>query len=126
MSRKNPFAMHYQLVWQDRAADPRLALWLRVVSLANGMHRANGHASFGPGQVALHLDTVDADTGVVNHPTRQQIHRAIGTALEYGWLARSSSTRCLVVPPHAISGGLGHDWEICKWHDRKAVSDEAA
>lgn len=126
MSRGNPFAMHFQLVWQERAGDRRLVLWLRVAALAYGMHRANGHACFGPGQIALSLTTVDPDTGEVYQPTRQQIYRAIGTAVDYGWLASTSSARCLVVPPHAVYGGLGHAWDDCKWHAEKGADDYAA
>jgi len=123
VSRQNPFAMHYQLVWQGRSGDRRLPLWLRVVALAYGMHRANGHASFAPGQIAFALTTVDPDTGEAWKPTRQAVHRATRDAIEYGWLASRSSTRCLVVPEHAISGGLGHAWDTCKWHAQKGDSD---
>jgi hypothetical protein len=40
------WAKHYMYVWEDRSGDPRLPSWLRIVCLAYGMHKANGHANF--------------------------------------------------------------------------------
>lgn len=118
----NPWAKHFQLVWEERAGDARMPLWFRVVCLAYGKHRANGHASFDPGQVALVLSTVDPDTGELITPDRRHIHRAIRTAAEYGFITQASSTRCLVVPGHAVMGGLGRPQTPCRWHDRRAAA----
>ncbi|EWT04651.1 hypothetical protein N864_10855 [Intrasporangium chromatireducens Q5-1] len=115
----NPWAKHFQLVWENRAGDPRLPLWLRVVSLAYGKHRANGHAPFDPGQVALVLSTVDPDTGELITPKRQNVHRAIKAAVDYGFILDGSSSRCLVVPSHAVSGGLGMPGTPCRWHAKR-------
>jgi hypothetical protein len=115
----NAWARHYQSAWEERAGNPRFPLWLRVASLAYGSHGANGHAVFRPGEVAVALSTVDTTTGVITRPDRRAVGRAIETAVAYGWLASGSGTTCLVVPPRAISGGLGDVRTACPVHDRK-------
>lgn len=106
-------------------------MWLRVASLAYGKHRANGHANFRPGEVAVILSSIDTTTGEITKPSRQSVGRAIRVAVEYGWLAAGSSSCCLVVPGHAVQGGLGSPHETCKVHNRKRQmsslgDDEAA
>ncbi|MCU1675618.1 MAG: hypothetical protein JWM93_376 [Frankiales bacterium] len=115
---RNPWARHFQHVWHERAGDPRLPLWLRVSALAYGRHTANGHATFRAGDVRLVLGKVDTD-GVIAQPSSKEVHRAIGTAMQYGYLGSESSVRCLVVPPHAIAGGLGDELSPCSEHDRR-------
>ena len=111
---QNPWAKHRQHVWEERAGDPALPDWVRVAALAYGKHSANGHANFGPGQVALVLGVVDRATGELR--PNQNVSRAIGTAIRYGWLAQGSKARCLVVPPHAVEGGLGNASAPCPFH----------
>ena len=98
---------HYQRVWVERAGDPGLPLWLRVASLAYGKHLKNGHAVFRPGEIKKHMTTVNLNTGVLHEPTRQAVSAAIVSAVEHGFLDRTSRTVCLVVPAHAIVGGIG-------------------
>ena len=119
MSYQNPWSMHYQSSWHERSGNPRLPLWLRVTSLAYGAHRMNGHAVFGPGDVAMCLSRVDHETGELVVPSRSTVRNAITRAMEYGFLAQGSGSRCLVVPPHAVRGGLGTAFESCRYHDRK-------
>jgi hypothetical protein len=119
MSARNGWARHYQAAWHERSGDPRFPLWLRVSALAYGSHRANGHAMFKAGQVALVLAKVDETTGEILVPRKQHVHRAIETAIEYGFLEKGSGTRCLVVPGHAIVGGLGDPAEPCPQHRRQ-------
>ena len=47
-----PWAAHAQIEWDRRVADHTLPTWLRVVCLAYGRHEANGHATFGRGQLS--------------------------------------------------------------------------
>jgi hypothetical protein len=115
------WAKHYQSSWQERAANPRLPLWLRVAALAYGNHRANGHAVFRAGEVALAVSTVDTATGEINTPDRRDVHDAVRVAVEYGWLAQGSGTTCLVVPAHAVSGGLGNAEAACPVHEKRAT-----
>jgi len=107
MTRHNPWAKHYQCVWHERAGDSRLSAWLRVAALGYGSHAANGHANFKPGQIALVLGAVSAQTGEIRPMDKGSVQRAIRTAVEYGWLTDASGARCLVVPGHAVAGGLG-------------------
>lgn len=85
-----------------------MPLWLRIAFLAYGSHRQNGHANFRPGE----LVTILGKPG-------DQISRALRKAREKGYLARESTARCLVVPPHAVTGGLGHPNEVCAVHQGK-------
>lgn len=114
---QNPWSRHYQAVWEERAADRGLPLWLRIAALAYGKHRANGHAAFGRGMVALTLGTPPSDHGPAQPVDSANLRRALNTAVQRGWLASGSSTRCLVVPAHAITGGLGNPSELCPVHD---------
>lgn len=119
MSGQKTWAKHYQDVWTEKAGDPRLPKWLRVACLAYGRHRANGHATFAQGDVALVLATVDELTGEVIPDAN--VSRAVGMSVEYGWLAKGSNARCLVVPAHAIGGSLGDPFAPCPVHGKLAA-----
>ena len=120
MTVLNVWSKHYQAPWEERAGDPRLPMWLRVASLAYGKHHRSGHAPFRPGQVALVLSTVDSETAEVIVPPKQSVHRAIQTAITYGWLAPGSTSLCLVVPEYAIQGGMGSSATPCTVHSRRS------
>lgn len=122
MSHINAWSRHYQSVWLERAGDPELPDWLRVAALAYGSHRANGHATFKRGHVALILADVDTDSGALTPRSRQGIYRAIRTAVRHGWLLDGSTARCLVVPGHAITGGLGSPADECPQHAREVTA----
>ncbi|RFZ65618.1 hypothetical protein DE4576_03387 [Mycobacterium marinum] len=114
MSIQNPFSMHRQAVWKERAAtraaNPTLPLWIRVASLALGCHRANGHAAFQSGEIAEIL-------GMPGLPlSASAVSNAIKAAKNAGWIDARSTSRCLVVPPHAVHGGLGHANDRCGVH----------
>lgn len=117
--RHENFAMHYQEPYLEDAGAPEFPLWLRVACLAYGSHRQNGHAVFRPGQVSRVLSKVDLETGEITEPSRQQVHRAIQTAIGHKWLREGSTSLCLVVPSHRISGGSkGYPAEPCPQHTR--------
>lgn len=115
----NPWTRHYQSVWLERTADGQLPAWLRVAFLAFGSHRANGHARFKPGDIGLVLGTVDQTTGEIRPADKHNVQRAIKAAVSRGYLAQGSSSLCLIVPAHAIEGGLGFDSEVCPIHMAK-------
>jgi hypothetical protein len=126
----NVWSKHYHGVWAERSANTQLPDWLRVAALAYGRHKANGHAEFGPGDVAYVLGKVDEQTG--EFQPNENVTRAIRTAVKYGFLAEGSKSRCLVVPAHAIEGGLGNPHARCPMHEdtltrrrrqRKAVTE---
>ena len=113
-----PWARHFQRAWQERTADPDLPLWLRLVSAAYGNHRANGHAVFARGDLAIALGHPDVTTGEIFPVDRSNLRRAIQVAVKHQWLSPQSTTRCLVVPAHAVSGGLGSPAQECPQHAR--------
>lgn len=109
------WARHYQAPWCDDAVNPRFPLPLRVAFLAFGSHRANGHARFKQGEVAMvlghqgeHGERIPAD--------RRTVWRAIKQAIDYGMLAEGSRALCLVVPSHRIVGGMGNENAPCDRH----------
>lgn len=104
MTRRR-FSMHQLNVWEERSGDPRIPQWLRVTSLAYGMHDETGHTRFLPGQVGLVLGHVDPITGQIVEADKANVQRAIRKAVEFGWLASGSGSLCLIVPEHAVSGG---------------------
>jgi hypothetical protein len=119
VSVQNPWTKHRQSFWLEQAGNPSLALWLRTSALAYGVHRLNGHAPFEPGDLARALAVLNEATGEMRQPSAAQVSRAIATAAKYGFLAAESCARCLVVPLHAIDGGVrGKPYEVCREHTR--------
>lgn len=116
MSVQNPFAMHRQAVWRERAADPALPTWIRLAALALGCHRRNGHANFRQGEIAEILGTPG------NPLSASSVSNAIRLAKKAGWIAQESGARCLVVPPHAVQGGLGHPGDRCAVHGAPVIA----
>ena len=94
----SPAKRGYRFLCEGYAGDVRLPLWLRVASLANGLHQADGQAHFQPGELASRMATWNQDASVLHAPSRQNVSRAIATAVEYGFLAEGSKTTCLRVP----------------------------
>jgi hypothetical protein len=115
MSRQNPFGMHRQAVWLERSADSMLPDWIRLSLLAFARHRANGHANFGSGEIGQLLAHT-ASNGERQPLSKSAVSNAIKRAKDKGWIDRESCARCLVVPPHAVSGGLGSVYEKCRLH----------
>lgn len=109
-SRETPFVYTFQSGWRERAADTRLPLWQRVAFLAYGSIRANGHATFPKGELARKFDV-----------SSQEISHAIRTAKDRNFLSRESKSECLVVPPHFVTGGLGHGNDPCAVHDGRHI-----
>ena len=117
MSITNPFALHRQGVWLERAADETLPNWVRLAALAFARHRGNGHANFCAGEIAklLAASTPSGDRKPMSH---QAVSNTIARAKSKGWIADESTARCLVVPHHAVEGGLGKSWDKCRFHGR--------
>lgn len=115
----NPWSRHYQSVWEHRAADHTLPLWLRIVCIAYGRHEANGHANFPRGQLSWILGTPPIGDKPFKRRDKTTVRNAIKTAVAHGWLADGSCSECLVVPGHAIAGGIGNESKPCSVHERK-------
>jgi hypothetical protein len=114
------WAKHYQIEWENRMANTKLPLWLRIVCLAYGRHEANGHANFGRGQLLWILGTPATGDQPFKRVPREHVRQAIKAAVSYGWLAEGSCSECLIVPSHAIDGPSGNANKTCPVHDRKA------
>lgn len=116
MSRQNPFALHYQGVWVERSTNPLLPAWLRVAFLAYGKHTKNGHANFSSGELAKLLSK-PGPNGEPKPISDSAVSNAIKRAKEQGYIAEDSMARCLVVPRHAVVGGLGgNESTKCRFH----------
>ena len=105
VSRIRPWSRHYLDVWHERAGDPR----------------------FKPGELALILGTIDTSTGEWRTLHKSNVQRVIAKAVEFGLLAPESGSLCLVVPAHAIHGGVGGNGNIpCPLHKRKARTSKSS
>lgn len=105
-------------VWQEHAANHEMPQWFRVLALAYGCHRANGHAPFPPGALALALGRPDRLTGeLIPEPNPGRVVR---TAVRYGFIAEGSTVRCLIVKAHHIEGPNGDPRAECPVHGRSA------
>lgn len=113
----NQWSKHYQSVWEERAANQGLPLWVRVFSLAYGTHAANGHATFQRGDLKLIMGRM-VDGEFV--PGRSDsIRNAINLAVREGFLEQGSCAECLIVPGHAIEKSYGNVNAPCRVHQRK-------
>ena len=121
MSREDPWARHQQRVWLERARDPEVPKWLRIAFYAWGRHKANGHATFEPGELGLLVGVVNRATGELRPVDPSNLRHEICKAVEKGYLAEQSTAQCLVVPPYAISGGWGSEYEKCSVHGNGVI-----
>lgn len=121
----NPWAKHYQAQWENRAADAKLPMSLRVVCVAYGRHEANGHANLRRGQLSWIVGTPPTDTQPFRRAARYSVRDAIQAAVRHGWLAEGSCSECLIVPAHAIEGPVGNSDKACPVHARKIEQKRA-
>lgn len=66
----------------------------------------NGHANFAMGELRKLLGKPGPD-GKSKLISDSAVSNAISTAKKHGFIAEDSSARCLVVPRHAITLGVG-------------------
>ncbi len=125
MSVFSPWTRHYQAAWENRAANHNLPMWARIVCLAYGRHRANGHAVFGRGNLTWILGTPPHGDKPFQRANRQAVYNAIAAAVKYGFLDEGSCLECLVVPGHAIQGPEGKPDAPCPVHERKYLAKRA-
>jgi hypothetical protein len=125
MSGRKTWTRHYQIGWENRAANTDAPLWARVVSLAYGRHTANGHAIFHRGELCWILGTPPKLGQPFKRRAPATIRDAIAVAVKYGWLAEQSCNECLVVPSHDISGPNGDESQPCAVHERKSAQKRA-
>jgi hypothetical protein len=104
-----PYSAHAQDHWLTMAGNPNFPDYLRVLFVAYGKHRANGHANLDRGELAYFLVRKDGTL-----PERRIVWRAVQTAIEYGYLVDTSKMLCLVVSSHDVQGGDGGTRDRCR------------
>jgi hypothetical protein len=113
------WAKHEQASWEEQARSQHVDLWQRVAFLAMGTHRRNGHAPFLNAEEVAERTTIPGKSA----PDAPEIRRAVRVAKARGWLGGQSNTKCLVVPPHWVSGGMvGGEYAPCHRHGAGAGS----
>jgi hypothetical protein len=117
----NTWTRHYQIVWENRAHDYSLPLWLRLACIAYARHEANGHANFKRGQLSWILGTPPKGDQPFKRVDRWTLSNALALAIRREWIADGSCTECLVVPGHAIEGPDGDATKPCTVHVRKQL-----
>lgn len=112
MTVEAPWVKAAQAGWEQRALELTQPLWLKVACMAYARVGANGHAQFDRGELAALMGKC-----------RQDIDRAIRTAVERGWLGEASCTECLMPPGDFIEMSIGNSRKLCKVHgDRRKIN----
>lgn len=117
-TKAHPGSYHRQSTWRERALEFHrpLPLWLRIAFMAYATHRTNGHATFAEGSLLKEFNAA-AEAANKRPPGKRQLYRALTDAIEYGYLDRRSSLRCLIVPATSVCGGLGRVEDPCAYCD---------
>lgn len=103
------YAAHAQDHWLDFAGNPNFPDYLRIVFVAYGKHKANGHARLDRGDLARFLVRKD---GTI--PERRVLWSAIQRSIHLGYLTEESRALCLVVSSDHVQGGPGQPDEPCR------------
>ncbi len=99
---------HAQDHWLDFAGNPNFPDYLRIVFVAYGGHRANGHARLRQGELARFLVRKDGTL-----PDRRNARHSIDKAIGLGYLMPASRALCLVVSSDHVQGGAGDPDRRC-------------
>jgi hypothetical protein len=102
------WSAHAQDRWLEFAGHPGMADHLRIVFVAYGRHKANGHARLGQGELAHYLVRKDGTL-----PDRRTLWHALKKAVELGFLLPESRALCLVVSSEHVQGGTGNPDAPC-------------
>lgn len=95
--------------WLDFAGNPNFPDYLRIMFVAYGRHRANGHAKLERGELARYLVRKDGTM-----PERRVLWSAVKRAIDLGYLVEGSRALCLVVSSDHSQGGKGDPDEPCR------------
>jgi len=101
------WSAHAQDHWLDFAGNPNFPDYLRIVFVAYGRHRANGHARLDQGELARFLVRKDGTL-----PDRRNTRHSIDRAVDLGYLMPTSRALCLVSSLH-VQGGIGDPDRRC-------------
>lgn len=102
------WAAHAQDHWLDFAGNPNFPDYLRLVFVAYGRHRANGHARLDQGELVRFLVRKDGTL-----PDRRNVRHSIDAAIRLGYLMPASRALCLVVSSDHVQGGTGDPDKRC-------------
>lgn len=102
------WSAHAQDHWLEFSGHPHFPDYLRILFVAYGRHRANGHANLERGELARYLVRRDGTL-----PDRRVIWTAIQKAVQLGYLLPESRQLCLVVSSHEVQGGKGKPDDRC-------------
>lgn len=112
------WAAHAQDHWLDFAGNPNFPDYLRIVFVAYGRHKANGHAVLERGELARYLVRKDGSL-----PDRRNQWRALARAVQLDYLRAESRALCLVVNSDHVQGGIGDpDMECPRDHTVKSAN----
>lgn len=117
---QDEFSAHRNEHWNDKAANPRHPLALRVYFAALGHRRVGGHAPFTTGELAEIL--VNARAVI---PDRRRVAEAIRQCVQWGYLAEGSNALCLLVPLDDIQGGRGQEYRCRRTHNKRTAQAHA-
>ncbi|HRD61333.1 MAG TPA: hypothetical protein PLZ93_02260 [Nocardioides sp.] len=103
------WAAHAQDTWLEFAGHPGFPDHLRIVFVAYGRRRANGHARLDRGELAAFLVRKDGSV-----PDRRTLWHALNKAISLGFLTEESRMLCLVVSQSQVQGGAGSPDTKCR------------
>jgi hypothetical protein len=112
MSVTPPWVKLGQQGCEDRARSLRQPLWLKVSYMAYSRVGANGCAPFPKREELAKL----------LGKRRQDIDRAIRTAIGYGFLEEASCAECLCPPGDFVESGMGSSRKECAVHPRDGTN----
>lgn len=102
------WSAHAQDHWLEFAGNPNFPDYLRIVFVAYGRHRANGHARLDQGELVRFLVRKDGTL-----PDRRNVRHSIDAAIKLGYLQPASRVLCLVVSSDHVQGGKGDPDKRC-------------
>lgn len=102
------WAAHAQDHWLEFAGNPNFPDYLRIVFVAYGRHRANGHARLDRAELTRYLVRKDGTL-----PDRRTQWHALDRAMQLGYLRPESRALCLVVNSEHVQGGIGDPNQPC-------------
>lgn len=95
--------------WLTFAGNPNFPDYLRILFVAYGLRKANGHAPLRQGELTRFLVRKDGTL-----PDRRNVRHSIDQAIDYGYLMPESRMLCLVVPHNHMQGGPGQANRKCR------------
>lgn len=111
---------HAQDHWLEHAGNPGFPDHLRIVFVAYGRHRANGHARMSRGELARFLVRRDGTL-----PERRVVWTALQKAIALEFLMPESQALCLVVSSEHVQGGVGDPDRPCPRDHTKRTRTKA-